>query len=262
MSAKPGPTRVVVDRDPRAGHSRPRVLQPGTFLAPRPMLTAADGTLRVALLGIRATLCAGDELELRVEVEPGAALELVDPNGTVAYNARGGAASWRADLELGAGARVRWREQPFVVSEGADVHRETHARIAAGAHLLWRETLVLGRAGEEGGALRSVTRAWHDGAELLVEDADLRAPAERDLPGVLGGGRVLGQVALLGRRPSGEPEPERLDLAGPGAVVRALGDASHVVDRRLEPVWRNWLSAASVTPIASRPRSDRATRSS
>lgn len=236
-------TRVVVDADPRTGRSRAHVLEPGTFLTPRPLL-ASGSEARIALLGVRAALCAGDELELAVEVGPGADLALVDPNGTVAYNMRGGAATWRARLDLADGARMTWREHPFVLSDGADVHREVHADLGTQAELLWRETLVLGRTGERGGALRSLTRFIHEGRELLAEDLDLR-DAVRDLPGVLGGRRVLGQVALLGRRPPGDPAPGRLDLAGPGVLARCLADASHEADTRLDPVWREWIG---ITP--------------
>lgn len=135
------PARIVVDAVD--GRSRARVLEAGTFVSPRPMPGRGAG-VKIALVGIRASLCAGDDFALRVEVGPGARVELVDPNGTVAFNARGGAASWRAELTLGEGAVVHWREQPFVLADGADVHREVRADLAPGAELLWRETLVLG----------------------------------------------------------------------------------------------------------------------
>ncbi|MBB6170752.1 urease accessory protein [Nocardiopsis mwathae] len=231
------PARIVVDAVD--GRSRARVLEAGTFVSPRPMPGRGAG-VKIALVGIRASLCAGDDFALRVEVGPGARVELVDPNGTVAFNARGGAASWRAELTLGEGAVVHWREQPFVLADGADVHREVRADLAPGAELLWRETLVLGRSGEHGGALRSLTRVTHGGHDLLVEDLDLRTPAARELPGILGTARVLGQVALFGRTPPGDPSPSRLDLVGAGALHRAVTHRAYETDRILDPVWSSW----------------------
>ncbi|GAA2002136.1 hypothetical protein GCM10009799_31620 [Nocardiopsis rhodophaea] len=231
------PARIVVEVED--GRSRARVLEAGTFVSPRPMASRGPG-VRIALAGIRASLCAGDDFVLRVEAGPGARVDLVDPNGTLAYNMRGGTASWRAEVTLGEGAVLHWHEQPFVLSDGADVHREVRADLAAGAELLWRETLVLGRTHEQGGALRSRTHVTHDGQDLLVEDLDLRDPGVRELPGILGDARVLGQVALLGRIPSGAPAPARLDLAGPGALYRAVTHRAYEADRLLEPVWTTW----------------------
>ncbi|WP_067971848.1 urease accessory protein UreD [Nocardiopsis trehalosi] len=232
-----GAALVAVRR--AGGRTHPHRLETGRFLRPR-VMHRPDGPLRVALASVRASLCAGDDLRLRVDVGPGAELDLVDPNGTVAYNARGGSAAWSAHVTLGAGARMTWREPSFVVGGGADVLRSVEVDLAAGAELLWREALVLGRSGERGGALRSLTRVELAGAELHVEDLDLRSAADRERPGVLGPARVLAQVALYGRVPPGPPDPARLDLAGPGALWRSVTDRSHRADAVLDPVWRAW----------------------
>ncbi|WP_393916157.1 urease accessory protein UreD [Halostreptopolyspora alba] len=231
------PTVVSVARGGTSTH--PVELRTGTFLAPCAMRRPGRAQ-RVALTGVRASLCAGDEVELRVDVGPGAELELTDPNGTLAYNARGGRAAWRARLTLAEGARMTWHEPSFVVADGADVLREIDVVLAPGAELLWWETLVLGRAGERGGALRSLTRVERDGAELLVEDLDLRDSAERELPGITGRARVLGQVGLFGRVPADPRGPDRLDLAGPGTLWRAAARRTYLVDTELGPVWRAW----------------------
>ncbi|MDS1269430.1 urease accessory protein UreD [Lipingzhangella sp. LS1_29] len=235
----PQPTRIVVDADPCTGHSRTRVLQPGRFLAPRP-LRPTGAAARIALVGTRASLCAGDELELHVEADVGSAVELVDPGGTVAYHMRGGRARWEAHITLARGSRLAWREQPFVVSTGATVHRGMHAELDADARLLCWETLVLGRGGEDGGTLDTRTRVHQAGAELLAEDLDLRAPDARQLPGILGPHRVLGQVTLVGTRPPEAASPQRLDLADPGALQRQLCASTHVCDAQLAPVWQRW----------------------
>ncbi|WP_460863634.1 urease accessory protein UreD [Nocardiopsis coralliicola] len=227
------------------GRTVPDALETGAFL--RPVLMRRPGpALRIALAAVRALLCAGDDVRLRVEVGPGAELELVDPNGTVAYNARGGSASWSADVRIDEGGRMSWTEPAFVVADGADAVRTVAADLADGAELLWRETCVLGRTGERGGALHSATRVSYAGAELLAEDLDLRDPALRGLPGILGGARAIGQVGLFGRRPAapdapgGIGGPDRLDLAGPGALWRWTGERPFAAERALDPVWRAW----------------------
>ncbi|WP_017622652.1 urease accessory protein UreD [Nocardiopsis chromatogenes] len=234
------PAVIAVRR--HGDRSVPVALETGTFLKPG-IMRRPGGALRVALAAVRAALCAGDDVRLHVDVGPGAELELVDPNGTVAYNARGGRAAWRASVRLAEGARMTWTEPAFVVSDGADVRREVEADVAEGAELLWRESLVLGRTGERGGRMLASTRVRLAGRPLFTEDLDLREPEVRGLPGVLGGDRVVGQVGLFGRDPGegeGPDGPDLLDLAGPGAVWRWTGERPYKADAALTPVWRAW----------------------
>ncbi|MFE2375610.1 urease accessory protein UreD [Streptomyces sp. NPDC059398] len=235
------PTVVAVERD-TAGRDVPRELRPGAFLAPRPLLPAPDG-LHLALVGTRAGLLAGDALTLRITVGAGARLHLVEPAGLVAYDHRGGTSAWHARVEIAEGGELTWDAQPFVVSSGADVLRTMDIGLAAGARMLWRDTLVLGRSGERGGRVRATTRATYDGADLLVEELDLRDPEIRELPGILGAHRVIGSVTALGATPGGPPHPYRTDLAGPGAQVRLLDTVAPAVDADLTAVWEEWRRA-------------------
>ncbi|WP_299039415.1 urease accessory protein UreD [uncultured Pseudokineococcus sp.] len=210
MSA--GTTRVALRRDGSldlsVGAFSPKVLHRG------------PQTARVALVGTRALLLAGDHVDVHVEVEDGCALELVEVAATVAYNGRGGpAARWDVHLGLGAGALLVWEAQPLVVADGADVDRDLHADLDGGALLALRETIVLGRTGESGGRLRARTTAEMDGVPLLVEDLDLRETSLRSSPAVLGSSRQLETVAVLGRRVE---HPDALQLEGPGTLVRSL----------------------------------------
>ncbi|MDJ1131931.1 urease accessory protein UreD [Streptomyces iconiensis] len=232
------PTVIAVERD--GDRHVARELATGTFLAPRPV-ASQPGVLRLALVGTRAGLLAGDALDLRVTVGPGARLELIEPAGLVAYDHRGGAATWSATVTLGEGARLCWAARPFVVSSGARVHRSVEADLARGAGMLWRELLVLGRSGERGGAVRTVTRASYDGAELLVEDLDFSDPGERELPGILHGARFLGSVTHFGTERPGDPDdPYLTRLAGPGALVRHLGPSAPPLESALDGAWTAW----------------------
>ncbi|MFJ5845211.1 urease accessory protein UreD [Streptomyces sp. NPDC092903] len=235
------PTVVAVERDGDGRHLA-RELRDGAFLAPRPLLPCS-GRIRIALAGIRAGLLAGDELALDISVGPGAHLELVEPAGLVAYDHRGGSARWRARIDIAEGGELTWHGLPFVVSDGADVVRAMDARLAAGARMLWRDTLVLGRSGERGGRIRATTRVTYEDQELLVEDLDLTDPDVRELPGLLGPNRVIGSVAVLGATPPGPPHPYRMDLAGPGAQVRLLDTVAPAVEAELTEVWESWLTS-------------------
>ncbi|MFJ1614257.1 urease accessory protein UreD [Streptomyces sp. NPDC088251] len=240
--AEPGdPTVVSVVRD-AAGRHVARELRPGAFLAPRPLLPSPD-RVRIALVGTRAGLLAGDDLLLHIAVGPGARLELVEPSGLVAYDHRGGTSRWRARVDIAEGGELRWDARPFVIATGARVERSMDVALASGARMLWRDTLVLGRSGERGGSLRATTRATYDGRELLVEDLDLTDPELRELPGILGPNRVIGSVTSLGAKPGGAPHRYRMELAGPGTQVRLLDTVAPTVEAELSAVWADWLSA-------------------
>ncbi|MFB6989287.1 urease accessory protein UreD [Streptomyces sp. NPDC056304] len=235
------PTVVAVERDATGRHVV-RDLRPGAFLAPRPLLPAPD-RVRIALVGTQAGLLAGDDLRLRVSVGPGARLELVEPSGLVVYDHRGGTSTWRARVDIAEGGELRWNGRPFVVCDGARVARSMEVALAAGARMLWRDTLVLGRSGERGGSVRATTRVTYDGQDLLVEDLDLTEPEIRELPGLLGPHRVIGSVTSLGAGPAGPPHPYRTELAGPGAQVRLLDTVAPAIEAELALVWEDWLVA-------------------
>lgn len=234
----PPPARVVVDLDD--GQARFVSLAASTYLMPRPL--ACDGpTARVALVGTYAMLLAGDDLRIEVVVDRGVSLEVVEPSGTVAYDARGGSARWSADVSVASGGRLVWDGAPFVVAHGADVARHTHVDLAGDAAMLLRETLVLGRTGEPtGGLLATTLRVSHDDHPLLVEDLDLRSPEQRTAPGILGGHRVLGTLALLGRWPAQTHGPYETELAGPGALARVVTSEAHIADDLLGETWQRW----------------------
>ncbi|GAB3691030.1 urease accessory protein UreD [Saccharopolyspora tripterygii] len=221
------------------GVARAEVLSAGEFLRPR-LLGVEGPHVRIALVGVCATLLAGDDLRIEVRVGRGVHLELVEPAGLVAYDARGGHQRWAADVHVETGGSLVWAAAPMVVAGGADVHRSTVLELDEGARVLVSETLVLGRTGEEGGALRSTLRCALGRRDLLVEDLDLRAPSLRSAPGILGDRRVLGTVALLGARPDVLASPPETALAGPGSIARALSGHAHEADAALRGTWDRW----------------------
>ncbi len=195
----------------------------------------------VALVATSAVLVADDDIVIDVHVGAGAWLEIVETAGTVAYNAFGAPSRWSARITVADGGRLTWLGEPFVVSDGANVDRVTTVDLAPTGTALLRETVVMGRVGERGGAVDVRTTVRQSGAPLLVERLDLTDPAERSHPGLLGPHRVVDTVSALGWRPPPTPElvaGQRFDLHAAGALARSLDATTHTSP--LAPVARRW----------------------
>jgi urease accessory protein len=213
-------TRIEV----AAGPGGPRVaVSPGVLRARR--LSGPGPAVRLGLVATEALLLAGDEVRVEVCVDGAVAVEVVEIAGTVAYDMRGGSARWDVALELSGGAELRWVAQPFVVAGGADVDRTTTLTAEEGCTAMLRETLVLGRAGETGGSLRSGTDIAVGGNPLLVEHLDLGAGARAGWA-TLHGHRCLDTLTAVGLRLP--DDPGTLQLEGCGSVVRWIGDELHL----------------------------------
>ena len=249
-------TEIEVDVDPRGRRSRVSLGSSGPdgrgHLSAR-ILAFGHASARVALVAEGALLLADDLIEIDVSVGPDAALDLVEPSGTVAYDMRGGSARWCVRVHLAERARLRWHGKPFVVAEGADVNRTVQIDLEAEATAMTRETLVLGRSGERGGSLTQRTRVSHQGHPLLVEDLVLDAHVPRT--GLLGPWRVVDTVNVLGRRAADTPitvvgdGAHRFELEGPGTLIRSLSGQAHA--RCLDPAWQVVSDTWDVCPVTA-----------
>ena len=196
-----------------------------------------DGWLRIGLLATTALLLGGDEVEIEVSVGEGMRLDLFDIAGTVAYHGRGRPAGWHVRIELADGAELRYRGEPFVVSDGADVQRTLRVELAETAALQLRETLILGRTGESGGRLRSETGLRIGGVDVWLEDQLLDPDSGRRHPGMLGDRRVLDSMIMVGTGVVAAP-PGSVGYAlvhGQGTVIRYLG-----AELAASPLSRSW----------------------
>lgn len=235
-------TRVRVG--PGEGAARCRVrstvsLSDPTAASIRPVLVHHDTAgARVSLVPEGALLLAGDAIELDVTVDAGSRLDLIEPGGTVAFDMRGGRASWSVLITLGPGAILTWAGEPFVVAAGADVQRRTVVRMAPDATLVLRESLVLGRYGEVPGTVRQRTEVTVERAPVLVEDLPLD-PATA--PALLGGHRVVSSVLAIGASLGGPPG-DRFDLDQGGTLWRRLGVHAH--EAQLAAAWEAALAGA------------------
>ncbi|CUR56758.1 Urease accessory protein UreH-like protein (fragment) [metagenome] len=201
-------------------------LRDGVLAARR--LDAPEGRVRIALVSTVALLLAGDEVRIEVIVGPGVDLELQEIAGTVAYDMRGGSASWSVDVRVEEKGFLAWTAPPFVVADGADVVRSTGVTLAAGGRALLRETYVFGRTGQVGGDLLASTTAVLEDRPLLVEELDL-ARAPRSERAVLDRARCLDSVTFLGGRLAG-PQGEVMQLERPGSIVRRMASRAHAAD--------------------------------
>ena len=233
----------------QAADGRARLALTQGPISPR-ILRIADNGARIGLVATQALLLGGDHVRLDIEVGPGAWLELVETAGTVAYDADGAKSSWTVSIRVAEGGVLIWPGEPFVVSSGANVARSSTIELGEGAVACIRETLVLGRSGEIGGAIRSAMSVRHDtGAErrteLLREDLDLTDPPTRGLPGLLGDTRIIDTVSLLGMRAPTEPAVptgQKFDLDGPGTLARSL--TTTFAASGLATIMTGWADAA------------------
>ncbi|WP_062997332.1 urease accessory protein UreD [Nocardia mikamii] len=122
--------------------------------------SAATGALAVRctgpdtvhLIGAAATPLGGDELDIRVAVEPGARLVVRSVAATIVLPGRitrMSTASWSFDI--GAGGELDFDPEPTVVAGGAEHRAVTTVRLAADARIRLRERVQIGRTGEDHG---------------------------------------------------------------------------------------------------------------
>lgn len=211
-------SRVVAEAG--AGGTRLRVLRSEAPLVLRETREA------LYLVGGAGGPLGGDDLALDIAVGAGARLTVRTAAASVALPGAGpSVVTVRATV--GAGGELEWLPEPVVVAGSCDHHMVAFITLEAGAGLVWREELVLGRHGEAGGSV--VTRAHVDlaGAPLLRQEVALGPlhPAAAG-PAVTAGARAVGTLLVAGPGRS----PARGTVLGPGAAVLPLaGGGAQVV---------------------------------
>jgi urease accessory protein len=217
--------RVVAEADGRGG-TRLAVLRSEAPL----VLRSTAGALY--LVGGAGGPLGGDDLALEIEVGPGARLTLRTAAASVALPGHG-PSRVTVDASVAAGATLEWLPEPVVAARGCDHRLRSTIELDAGAGLVWREELVLGRHGEDPGSVVTRLHADLDGAPLLRHELAVGPlhPAGAG-PAVTAGARAVGSVLLVGEGwAAGEPfllgpTAAVLPLAGGGSQVVALaGDA-------------------------------------
>lgn len=220
----------------------------------------ADAAAQVTLVGAMAAPLGGDRLRIDVTVGEGAALRLTSAAATVALPGTTGApACYDVTHRVGERARLDWLPEPLVSAAGSDLRTTTRVELAAGARLVLREELVLGRTGEPAGDLRSRLTVRWDGRPLLDQELALgpRAPGGES-GAVLGGRRAVGQLLVVGQELAEEPVESRClgdgavlaPLAGPAALVTAVAHDALVLREALDELAAVPLARIGTAPAA------------
>jgi urease accessory protein len=193
----------------------------------------------VALVQSRASLLAGDELAMTIQVGQGATLELEEIGATVAYDCRGGEPTRVAiNIEVADGGRLVWLSQPLVVADGARATRTTNAELHGSGRLLIGETVVLGRAGETGGELNARTRITINGAPAVDERLAAGHATPLRSAVVAADATVIAALTLAGVR-AAAPPAGTLQAHLPASLWRLTGTAV-AVERAAAPVRLCW----------------------
>jgi urease accessory protein len=203
---------------------------------------APDGWTRVVLVQTTAGPLAGDRIELHVEVDAGARLELTASAATLAYPATEGA-KIAVRCRVGEGGRLAWLGQPLILAAGCELAASLDVEIESGAAAVLRETIVLGRHGETAGRYRGSIRCDLAGRPLLRDTVAVDGADKTAAPVALGGARAFSTLAALGVRPADEPAPGELDLHGVGRLLRLLSAGAAALAAPLEQAERRYLEA-------------------
>lgn len=191
------------------------------------------------LVAAGASPLDGDELELDVRLEAGARLDVRGVGAPMARrSSRGGdalASRMAVRAVVAGGARLGYLPAPGIAAGGSTHRCEAVVELGAGAELVWRDEVVLGRFGEPTpGTWWSARRVVHDGHPMLASEVGLGpgAPLWRNR-GVTAGARAFASLLLVG--PALAPangqsvsidgaRAAALTLEGPGIDLVALGD--------------------------------------
>jgi len=200
----------------------------------------------VYLVGGAAGPIGGDQLSLTVRVGAGAFLRLCSAAASIALPGLDGLESvLRVSVTVAAGGRLEYLPEPLVVTAGARHATIVSVTLDAGASLLLRDEVLLGRHGEAGGTVRSVLRADYAGRPLLRHSVEVSGedPVSRG-PALLAGHRGVGALLVAGPgqpdallsgagTAGASPEAAVMPLAGPGVLVTALAGDAVTLRRRL-----------------------------
>lgn len=211
--------------------------QPPLTLVPRRgAVPSPDGTAIVHLVSSALSPLGGDRVDLRVHVGAGARLRLLGTAASIVLPGQHpGRSTSTVTIEVSDGGVVEYLPQPAVVSSRADHRADLLVELSSDARARCRETLVLGRHGEQPGSVVSTTRFSREGAPLLRQRLDIGGPqtsVER-----LAGVRVIATETVVWDDDPVESSSGQwwslVPLAKGGAMANALAADAPTAERRL-----------------------------
>jgi urease accessory protein len=207
----------------------------------------------VYLVGAAAGPLGGDDLTLWLTVAPGAHLVVRSVATTLALPGDG-ESRLAIFARVGAGGRLDFAPEPTVAVAGCRHGSAADIELDAGAELRWREELILGRHGERPGRYAGRLDVTLKGRPLLRHELRLDGSGTYASRAILGAATAAGVVVLAGpylagrafAEPTAEPTAEPaeptaddddlavLPLAGPGVLVSATAGSATALRRRLD----------------------------
>lgn len=190
-----------------------------TTLRSAPPISLRDTPEGLYLVASGAGPVGGDELRLDLDVRCGASLVVRSAGASMALPGPSGQPSYLR-VRARVGGSLRWEPEPTILVAGCDHRASTTIDLAAGATLLWREVVVLGRHDEPTGSLLQRLHVDRAGAPLVRTEL----PVGPRWPGAEGpagtdGARLVSSLLVVGL-----DEPVLPDGAD-GAVLRLADDA-------------------------------------
>ena len=186
------------------------------------------------LVGSGASPVGEDRIRVRVDVGPGVSVVVRSVAATVVYAARGTGTRWDTDLHVADGARLHWRPEPVILTGRAQHETTTIVHAVTGADVTLDEVLVLGRAREVAGTLRSTLDVRMDDVPVLLTSIDTSLPRWAGPAGVDGAPVVAHRLRVGDREPPSvvDTEPRAAVLQPAPGCRLAVATAGDVTDAR------------------------------
>jgi len=173
----------------------------------------------MCVVGTAAGPLPGDDISLEITALANARVRVCYAGASVAQGSGGPPARLRTSVTAGEDASVIGSNPPLVVAAGAAVDSQVSFDLAPTATLEWSELLVLGRSGEQAGAVRWSWNAVVGGRALLRQTVVLDRIGA---PLALAGARLVASTLLLAP-----------DLAAQTVVLHERAVAARLADTAL-----------------------------
>jgi urease accessory protein len=202
---------------------------------------------QVHLVAGAAGPLGGDQLHLEIDVAAGTTLFLREVGSTLLLPGQhAGTSITRTHIHVAPGATFTWEAEPIIAAQGCNHRNDVHVTLDDGAHLLLRDSIVLGRYGEQPGDLRHRLRIRYADKSLYAQELTIGTPGPGWAgPAVTDGHHSLGSILVVSAAlrhdhlvPAPAPETAVSPLPGPGLVITAAAPDALALSQRLNAALR------------------------
>jgi urease accessory protein len=215
---------------------------------------------QVYLVAGTAGPLGGDQLHLTIDVAAATTLSLREVGSTLLLPGQHADTSCtRTRIHVAPGATFIWEAQPVIAAHGCNHHNDVHITLDDGARLLLRESIVLGRHGEQPGNLRQCLRIRYAGRPLYAQELAIGAHAPGWAgPAVTGGHQSLGSIIIVDAAfrhdhlvPAPGPKTAVSPLPGPGLIITAAAPDALALNQLLDAALQTLLASPPPTAVSS-----------